>query len=104
VVLALATAIVGGLLATLPLLLTVFGVIQLGAALNGNWDPTWNDSDGWFGVAGAIALIVVLGAATALVFQSSRAARMPPRRTTLLSLAGLLVVAAASVWFVLTAL
>lgn len=58
-------AVLGAAVAAVPLGLTALGGVLVVAALQGDWDPTWNDGDGWFALAGSFALLVVLAGAAA---------------------------------------
>ena len=59
----MAVAATSGLLAVLPLLFTVIGVIQSSALVRGERDPTWNDGDQWWSAGGAVSFVVVAVAA-----------------------------------------
>jgi hypothetical protein len=58
-------AVVGGLLATVPLGLTVLGAVEVVGLLQERWDPTWNDGDLGISAIGLAALLVLLGGVVA---------------------------------------
>lgn len=93
-VVAVATAIVGGLLAALPAFLTVIGLFQLAALSTGRGDPTWNDGDGWYTLAGAVAFVVLIVVFAIVGWSISRTGLAPRRSATLVCVGGALLVAA----------
>jgi uncharacterized membrane protein len=70
---------VGSGLAVLPLSFTLFGAVLLVSWLQGDWDPTWNDGDGWFGAIAAVLLLLVLAATAASTGALARVGRLPAR-------------------------
>ncbi|MCU1482701.1 MAG: hypothetical protein JWQ19_3487 [Subtercola sp.] len=99
-----AVGVVAGLIAVVPLFLTVMGAFQLSALARGGWDATWNDGDAGFTIAGAVALVVVLGITGLAGYGVSRASRTPRAATVWLSLGGCLLVSGGIVALLLSRL
>ncbi|UFS60548.1 hypothetical protein [Subtercola endophyticus] len=99
-----AVALVAGLVAALPLFLTVMGAFQLSALARGGWDATWNDGDAGFTIAGAVALAVILGIAGIVGHGVGRAFHVPRAAALWMSLGGCLLVAGVIVVVVLSRL
>jgi hypothetical protein len=84
-------AVLGAAVAAVPLGLTALGGVLVVAALRGAWDPTWNDGDGWFALAGSFALLVVLAGAAVAAAGVASAGGMRRSRAVPAVLAGVLV-------------
>jgi len=92
---ALATALTGGLLASLPLLLAWEAAAYVGAWLGvASIDPTWNDGDAALAFAAAAVVVLVMAATGCAVLVIARRNGLPQ---VVSAGAGLLVAAAVAV-------
>lgn len=89
--------VIASVVAVLPLAFTLFGVVMLVAWLQGGWDPTWNDGDGWFGAIAAGLLVLVLGGTAAAAGAVAHAGHLPARRIAAVSVPATLVCAFAPI-------
>lgn len=80
-----AVIIVASAVAVVPLGFTLFGGVLLLAWVQGQWDPTWNDGDGWFGVIAMVLLVLVLTATAASAGALAHVGRLPARRIAAVS-------------------
>lgn len=71
--------IVAGLVAALPLALTMLGVIGVVSLLQDDWDATWNDGDLAFSAVGLLALLVLFAVAWIGGRALAKRARLPAR-------------------------
>ena len=82
------TLIVSSGVAIVPLGFTLVGIVMLIQWATYGWDPTWNDGDGWYAVAAAVILLLVLAATAGLTAGFAVAGHLPIKRLVLAAIAG----------------